>query len=166
MIDYYKTYRKFLAAKQQNTTKAKAKELGLERHHKFPKSMGGRKKVWLSEYDHCIAHLLLNVAMVQHKMKALDYGPRPCLWEKKLNPGTYWNPISKLRIKITDSNGSKTMTLTDSAKLAAEWSQCEMGKSEAVGYFASRILSTCCCHFGKHKYFGKTFELVVPAYKQ
>lgn len=115
-MDYYKAYLRFIEAKKTELalTKRQIKKQvhvqHLERHHIYPKSMGGKNSrdnlVLLNELDHAIAHILFQIAMLQQNgCVDMNYTIRTSNSRLKTNITTYWNPVSKIKIQLVDSHG-------------------------------------------------------------
>lgn len=116
MIDYYKAYFRFIEAKKINLAptnrlvRNQVRRQHLERHHVYPKSLGGKNErdnmVLLNELDHAIAHILFQIAMLQRNDHVdMNYSIRTSKSKLKSNITTYWNPVSKIKIQCVDSNG-------------------------------------------------------------
>jgi hypothetical protein len=121
MIDYYKTYMRFIETKGipgPKMIRRFANKKGLQGHHILPKSLdGGRGEniVWLSPVDHCVAHWLLTAAMTQKGEDPIYYFPANArgIDAAAENLAMRWNPLSKVKIRFEAGAYEKVVTVTE-----------------------------------------------------
>lgn len=169
MIDYYKTYKRFIGIKNAGKfSKQDGHAKKLERHHIVPKSLGGKTDpanlVWLSEYDHCIAHFLLQFANVQHNNPLINYSPRNhevCRGDR--NIVTYWNPLSKIKFEIRNGEDVQVKTLLEAAKYVGKLSggvatKKQRKRNRNIARLIGRATSPE--NKGTFKYFGMKWKII------
>ena len=140
MLDYFNTYKNFIDKKSvKGLTRDEAHKKNLELHHFLPKCKGGTRKdnlVCLTEIDHCIAHILFDIAMVQQgKDPIYGYSVRPVIRSMDdIDWTDYWNPLTKVKVSIKLSGKMKTMTMAEAIKLMCmlkheDWNICHCRNS-------------------------------------
>lgn len=116
--------------------------------------------VFLSEFDHCIAHLLYNVAAFQCCRPSIrSYVPRGCVTscgDKDIL--AYWNPISKIKVKVisVEDNKTEVMTIANAAKLILDqWKQSWENLKARNAAVVQVIVK---CYSKNHEFAKKNFQ--------
>ena len=156
-MNFQKTYENFIAVKRiEGLSYHEAAHEGFQQHHIIPRSFGGHRGknlACLTDYDHGYAHLLLNLALLQQGREPLDCGSRRSLKNGNLNLLTYWNPLSKVKIKVTYYNNwkflpgkwntSEVLTLKEASKLLHKLWQYSNGNKVFKGSVISKRRKNC-----------------------
>lgn len=120
MVNYFNSYKNFIDShKIKDNMLIKIvndKNIKLfEKHHIVPKCIAKSEEkdiVYLSEYDHCIAHILFNLSMIQKNKNPINYSFRNCFLNNPNDNVKYWKTIANIKVKVSRSNRNTEHIMT------------------------------------------------------